>query len=266
MELAANRYFELLKGEQQITIRFNGQKALPGKSIDFPNQFIPELSNNQLTEYLTELESYESNLMQNLEQNYRYDLVSRNCVTAIFKTINSALSKQNEESSELSQSDAQPVEESERRLGGYVAIPYNFIPFVSYQLVKDHYNVTDTEELYSYRHLEMAKLYAKEPKLFIDLRESNILTSTLYSYNPDDALFVFFTDDSFLLRPIFGLINTAAGIGQSLVGFLSLPFDSGKKLKSGATGILMSLPELFFVNMRKGSYKYLSYNRLALAK
>ncbi|MGZ4955430.1 MAG: hypothetical protein ACXV8Q_09990, partial [Methylobacter sp.] len=59
-------------------------------------------------------------------------------------------------------------------------------------------------------------------------------------------------------RPVFGLVNAAAAIGQSVYGFLSWPLDSGDNLKSGATGILMSLPELFFFNMRKGSYKYLS--------
>ena len=75
-------------------------------------------------------------------------------------------------------------------------------------------------------------------------------------------LFLFFLPMiSLVLRPIFGLFNTAAGIGQSVFGFLSWPFDAGKNLESGATGVLMSLPELLFFNMRKGSYKYLSYNQ-----
>ena len=97
----------------------------------------------------------------------------------------------------------------------------------------------------------------------VALRESNTFSSTLYAYNPDDAFFVFFTDDSLVLRPVFGLFNTAAGMGQSVLGFLSWPFDAGKNLKSGATGVLMSLPELLFFNMRKGSYKYLSYNQFS---
>ena len=33
--------------------------------------------------------------------------------------------------------------------------------------------------------------------------------------------------------------------------------DSGNALKNGAMGILMSLPELAFFNIRKGSYKHL---------
>ncbi|MGZ8225507.1 MAG: hypothetical protein ACXWT3_02570 [Methylococcaceae bacterium] len=266
LELTANRYAELLKGEQQTAIRFDGQKPLPGKSIGFPNEPIPDVSQQQLTAALTELKNYESRLLRQLEHNYQYDLIRRNCVTEIFRTIDHALGQQIKHDAQLSEPDALLTEASKERLGGYVSIPYNFIPFVSYQSVQNHYNVTHSEELASYRNLKIAQLNTQENKLLVSLRESNILSSTLYSYNPDDALFIFFTDDSFLLRPFFGLINTSAGIGQSLLGFFSWPFDSGKNLKSGATGVLMSLPELFFVNMRKGSYKYLSNNQAALPK
>ena len=115
--------------------------------------------------------------------------------------------------------------------------------------------------LNSYRGQQLEKLYDRNNGLMSVLRESNTFTSTLYTYNPDDAFFVFFTDDNLIFRPLFGLFNTAAGIGQSVFGFLNWPFDAGKNLKSGATGVLMSLPELMFFNMRKGSYKYLSYHQ-----
>ncbi|MGZ8947016.1 MAG: hypothetical protein ACXW1W_16540 [Methylococcaceae bacterium] len=153
------------------------------------------------------------------------------------------------------------INESTKRLGGNVSATYNFIPFLSFQSVQEHYKVTTNTILSSYRGQQLEKLYARNNGLMVALRESNIFSSTLYTYNPDDAFFVFFTDDNLALRPVFGLFNTAAGIGQSLFGFLSWPFDAGKNLKSGATGVLMSLPELLFFNMRKGSYKYLSYNQ-----
>jgi hypothetical protein len=150
---------------------------------------------------------------------------------------------------------------STNRLGGNISATYNFIPFVSFQSVQDHYNVTKSELLNSYRDQQLEKLYARNNGLINVLRESNTFTSTLYNYNTDDSFFVFFTDDNLLFRPIFGLFNTAAGIGQSAFGLLSWPFDTGKNLKSGATGVLMSLPELLFFNMRKGSFKYLSYKQ-----
>ncbi len=262
IEMAANRYIELLNSEQRHDFRYNGEKALPSKSIGFPAAPIPNLAPEQLTTALSALDNIENGLIETLKQSYRYDLFIRNCVTELFRTINQALSKPYRSGAELTDQEALTIKESEQRLGGYVDIPYNFIPFVAYQTVLDRYHVTESRDLDSYRGLELAKLTASQNDPITALRESNVISSRLYQYNPDDALFVFFTDDNVLLRPVFGLVNTGAGIGQSLYGVFSWPLDSGKNLQSGATGILMSLPELFFFNMRKGSYKYLSSTQL----
>jgi hypothetical protein len=262
IEMAANRYFELLKSNQHRDIRFHGEKTLPSKSIGFPEGPIPDLTREQLTAALSAVANAEHSLFERLKQNYRYGLVNRNCVTELFRTIGQALLIPYHLSDNPAAPDALTVKQSEKRLGGYVDIPYNFIPFVSYQSVLDRYRVTKSRDLNSYRGLELEKLRARQNNLVTSLRESNIMTSSLYKYNPDGALFMFFTDDNVLLRPVFGLFNTAAGIGQSIYGFFTWPLDSGKNLKSGATGILMSLPELFFFNMRKGSYKYLSFHQL----
>ena len=261
LEMSANRYFELLKGKQHKSIRYIGEKALPTKSISLPDWFTPELTRQQLKTALNELDNYESKFLQELEEHYRYDLITRNCVTELFRTINQALLPQDK----MDVNESKQVElirkESTKRLGGNISASYNFIPFVSFQSVQEHYKVTTSAILSSYRGQQLEKLYVRNNGLMVSLRESNTFTSTLYAYNPDDAFFVFFTEDSLLLRPVFGLLNTAAGMGQSIFGLLSWPFDAGKNLKSGATGVLMSLPELVFFNMRKGSYKYLSYNQ-----
>ena len=266
LEMSANRYFELLKGRQQKAIRYIGEKALPTKSISLPDWIAPELTPHQLKSALNELDDYESKLLQELAEHYRYDLITRNCVTELFRTIDQALLEPGKVDADSSNQAEQVMKESMNRLGGNISASYNFIPFVSFQSVQDHYNVTTSALLDSYRSQQLAKLYARNNGLMVALRESNTFSSTLYAYNPDDAFFVFFTDDSLALRPIFGLFNTAAGMGQSVFGFLSWPFDSGKNLKSGATGVLMSLPELLFFNMRKGSYKYLSYNQFVKEK
>jgi len=261
LEMSANRYFELLKGRHHKSIRYIGEKALPTKSISVPDWIVPELTQQQLKTALKELDNYENKFLQELAEHYRYDLITRNCVTELFRTIDQALLQQNKSGVDPSKQDELLMRESMKRLGGNISASYNFIPFVSFQSVQEHYKVTTSAVLSSYRGQQLEKLYARNNGLMVTLRESNTFTSTLYTYNPDDAFFVFFTDDNLVLRPIFGLFNTAAGIGQSIFGFLSWPFDFGKNLKSGATGILMSLPELLFFNMRKGSYKYLSYNQ-----
>ena len=37
---------------------------------------------------------------------------------------------------------------------------------------------------------------------------------------------------------------------------MELPFDRGRALRSGLTGVLFSLPELLFQNIRKGYNEY----------
>ncbi len=45
-----------------------------------------------------------------------------------------------------------------------------------------------------------------------------------------------------------------AGLAQGMAGLLTLPWDGGENLRLGAKGALISLPELFFFNIRKGSF------------
>jgi hypothetical protein len=99
-------------------------------------------------------------------------------------------------------------------------------------------------------------MYDREVDSWVYARESNVFSSSLYNHNPDDAWFVFFTDDAVLLRPLFGVINTLAATSQSVFGLVNWPFDGGQEIKIGARGILTSLPEIAFFNIRKGSYPY----------
>ena len=261
LEMSANRYFELLKGAWQPAIRVVGEKALPTKSIAVPDWVVPELTQQQLTLALSALNSYEAKFRQELAGYYRYDLITRNCVTELFRTIDRALLPLSQADVDSSKQPKYITEESIRRLGGHISAGYNFIPFVSFQSVQAQYRVMNNVILDSYRDQQLKKQLIQNDRLTVSLRESNTLTSTLYSYHPGDAFFVFFTDGNAVLRPIAGLFNTAAGIGQSVLGLLTWPLDGGKNFKSGATGILMSVPELLFFNIRKGSYKYLSYNQ-----
>ncbi|MDD5461075.1 MAG: hypothetical protein PHG00_05525 [Methylococcales bacterium] len=263
LEMSANRYFELLKGRQHKAVRYRGESALPTRSIALPDWIAPELTQQQLKTALAELGAYENRLHDELKARYRYNLITRNCVTELFRMIDRAWLQQINVNVGQSKLAEQVTAESTKRLGGNISVTYNFIPFVSFQSVQEHYKVTGNAVLNSYRGQKLEELYARNNALMTAMRESNTLTSTLYTYNPNDAFFIFFTDDNLALRPLFGLFNTVAGMGQTAVGLFSWPFDSGKNLESGATGILMSLPELFFFNMRKGSYKYLSYHQFA---
>jgi len=97
-------------------------------------------------------------------------------------------------------------------------------------------------------------MYRRESRLWAWPRECNVLTSTIYRRNDDDSFFLLFTDD--WSRPLFGAVNVAAGLAAGAVGLALVPLDRGHLLKSGVRGALFSLPELAFVNPRKGSFDY----------
>jgi len=97
----------------------------------------------------------------------------------------------------------------------------------------------------------------EEPPWQIVLRESSTLTSTIYHAGPQDSAFLFFTDDSVALRPLLGAANLLVGVGDGVLGLVTWPLDDGARLRAGWYGALFSLPELAFVNIRKGSMAWI---------
>jgi hypothetical protein len=97
---------------------------------------------------------------------------------------------------------------------------------------------------------------ADTPALLVHLREAGTLTSTIYRPNAHDPFFLFFTDDAVLPRPLYGLANLAAGLAQTALGVVQAPLDRGRTVRLGLRGAGSSLPELVFVNVRKGRMTY----------
>jgi hypothetical protein len=206
---------------------------------------------SQTIEWLQDARRRESDYAEELREAYAYHLLLRNCVTEIFRTIETALIESGVEAKDLHRA-------SRARLGGYIApvAGLNFIPFVSAWRVRSNYAVTSTIELPSFRHYQIERMDARESPLLVALRESNVWTSTLYRPSEEDGFFVFFTDRTVVLRPVLGAVNLAAGAAESGIGLGLAPFDQGQSLGAGLSGVLFSIPELFFVNLRKGSNDY----------
>lgn len=197
-----------------------------------------------------------------LEARYGYDLVSHNCVTELFDTVEAIFA------TEISTDPSHAAferpagwegllrEESERRLGGHVPPrdDANFVPFVASRSVRATWRVTERTHLPSAREYAVAQ----EASLAAALREANVLTSRVYLPAERDGFFLFFTDQSWQrpLRPLLGAANLTAGLARAGAGVLALPFDRGRGLRSGLDGALWSLPELFFANVRKGTSEY----------
>ncbi len=226
----------------------------PAKVMLIPLDMAPR----QLEASLESLNSYRRTYEALMAGLYRYDLIGRNCVTEIFRVIDEAMQEaasRSPASDNLHGEEARVRDESIRRLGGYVAGGgLDFIPFESFRAVGDHWRVSSTVERPSYRLRRLEKAKVEENSLLLALRESNVITSRFYRWNADDSAFVFFTDDAVWARPLAGGFNLAAGLAQAGLGVMTLPWDRGENLLQGTKGALMSLPELFFFNIRKGSF------------
>jgi len=219
----------------QGSLRNRTEKSLDTTSID-------------LREILSSLEVSRANaliLEKELLRVYDYNLLDKNCVTEIFKTIYSVFPT---------------IDQVEKELGGYFEPgPYlSFIPFRSFNLVQQNFSVSSVEILPSFRKRQLDKLYEEGGGLPF-FAESNTLTSKIYSAWEEDSTFLFFTDDKLLLRPVLGVINILYAAGGSLGGIFSLPVDDGSLLKRSLRGIIFSLPELAFFNIRKGTFPVVVY-------
>ncbi len=265
LETNTNRYWELKSAVQgNRPIRLFGLLPLPDQTITLSQLPPTTLSPAILKQAIEQTEKNRQVYLASLQRFYRYHLLTRNCVTEIFHTMESGIAqemrrhKEVESSREVKDFRLAIRQESIRRLGGYVdpGLP-DLIPFASSRAVRRQYRIVATQRLDSYRHQRLQAMSAGRSDFLGYLREANTLTSTLYRHHGTDSLFLFFTDDTLLPRPLFGAANTLVGLLQSLAGLVTLPIDGGATLQQGASGVVSSLAELAFFNIRKGSYYYL---------
>ncbi len=240
------------------------ETPFPSRTALRSDLVLPDMDETSLKRELEAARIAEGDYARNLSSIYSYDLVRRNCVTEIFASISSAFGYLARANGQIVKDPlAMSSEESVTRLGGYMepSRGLTFIPFVSAAEVDGCYNVVERHEQLSYRAERLVEMKKHESPLLVFLRESNTFTSTIYRPTPDDSLFLFFTDDTILFRPLFGAFNLAVGLGESLLGLVTMPVEGPKRLLSGVRGTLFSLPELVFINLRKGSMEYVEKSK-----
>lgn len=252
LEAAGNRLIEISRTvDGQRPMRLGLGLRVPAREAVLTEPIVPAITDEALVRQAAAAREDEDAYESELRRLYGYNVVTRNCVTEIFRTIDTALA------ASLANPDAEAIRrESTRRLGGYVEIDYTFtfIPATSALAVRDNYAVAETIDVPSYRLAALGRMYRQDNAARVYLRESNTLSSTLYRRNPADSAFLFFTDDVVPpIRPLLGAVNIVAGLGVSAAGLFALPVDGGDLLRAGLKGVLFSLPELAFFNIRKGS-------------
>ena len=255
LEAAAGRWLELRAAEAgAASIRVQVGAMIPEGRARVSLAGVPRPAGSFALE---QTRAAASGYRERLADLHGYDLVRRNCVSEIFRTLEAGLAQQRA-GDDVAELRAFVREESARRLGGYVdpVASLNFIPFVSSHRVRSRWSVAERASLPSYRHHRVAEMSASEPWLLVGLRESNVLTARSHGAAEGEGFFLFFTDGAAPARPLLGAINVGAGLVRSALAVAELPFDRGRALRSGLTGVLYSLPELLFQNIRKGYNEY----------
>ena len=244
LEEGAGRFAELEKGRLTgNTIRVAYGRLIPSRSEMAP---LPALSLSQqpINQLLREARLNQNVYNNQLRRCYPYNLINYNCATELIRNINAPFQSQ---------------ERLTEVLGGGI-VPgkdFGFIPFRLFDLVRDRFRVTKVDVLFGYRKRMLLRTAQNEPEnTSLYFRECNTLTSTLYHGAEGDTPFLFFTDDVIWIRPVYGAINGAYGLIAAALGIFTLPLDGGDLSLAGLKGTLYSLPELFFFNIRKGSFNY----------
>jgi hypothetical protein len=247
-EVAASAVIDLehavLRGDG--VVRAYATTMLPSRSAEPDSTFpVPAAACDVLDQWVDLAAAATASIRDRLREVYRYNVTSRNCVTELFRTMEAASS-----SFDL---EAQPT----------VDAGLGFVPFISAARVNQTYPIDERSTLPSYRKYWLSRLSEARGGLRVALRESNTLTSTLRHPDDRDDVFLFYTDDTVALRPLYGAINAGVGAGASLLGLAMLPFDRGERLTTGVRSVVFSLPELVFVNLRKGKNSVLPWAWMA---
>jgi len=186
----------------------------------------------------------------------RYALVGRNCVSELFASIDAALAG----------ADGAVAAAPQAALGGPVdGELWDGIPFVSAANVDDTWHVLGHQFWPSFRQQSRAARLARAPGAAAWLAETTTVGAASYRAGADDSTFLFFTDDALATRPLFGAANLVVALADGVLGLATWPADGGRRLRAGARGALYSLPELAFVNIRKGTTAWLRADEISAA-
>ena len=246
LEESGGRYAELEKGQRmRASVRVAHGRLIPSKPGPVSLALKPVCRTN-ITPRLAYVRLARKTYQQQLKTCYPYDLINRNCATELLRILNDSF---------------ESMEEVKHALGGYIRPGefFSHIPFRLYGLISRRFRIKQTEVLPSYRKRMVARMYTAESNATaVYLREFNTLSSSVYKPLPGDSPFLFFTDDVVWPRPLYGAANTVYTGLFSALGLLTLPLDQGALAQKGLRGMLFSFPELFFFNIRKGSFNYVS--------
>lgn len=185
-------------------------------------RFRTDLTKQQIQSAAGLAEQRLNQIHSGLVSKHSYSLISNNCVTRLAKF------------TELSTGQNAP----------------GFIPYLSALRISEKKDGSQ-RRIQLYRSYRNEKLHAAG--LQDSMSEDFVPLSSVYESKKRDGYFLFFTGRRKILRMPYGLVNLLAGLGETVYGISTADRD---RIKSGGDSAFYSLPEIFFFNIRKGTYRY----------
>ncbi len=237
LESAASRRRELERSRAQArsgepSVRVRRGTGIPSRRGEWRGLPAPPVSRR----HLPRLREMRDVLAEEIGERWRYDLVARNCATELLGQLFAAV--------------------PELASGGD---PLAFVPALAPRSLRDTDPRTGRRRIAPLRERRIAARARRDGALLVALRESTTWTSELYRRwsATGDSEFLFFTQERPLLRPLLGAANLSYALASGTIGVARAPVDSGALLLSSMRGAIFALPELVFVNIRKGSYVHI---------
>jgi hypothetical protein len=233
-----SRYQSFIEGKSFTEgVEFN----LEGKN-PYPWNINPNIQSGSKDETANREKQWKT-YTKNIQDLYSYHLVLQNCTNELFHYLN------------LMFPDGKIGDEIFWTPLTKNVFGLNFIPSVAALKIDLRSDKKNYKFYPSYRNLKRNQIKDWTEK---NITERFVPTSKIYSQNPMDHSFLFFTEESVWSRPIFGMANAIWGLGYTGIGVLKSPMDKGKDFGKGTESIFYSLPELFFFNIRKGHFPFLT--------
>jgi hypothetical protein len=233
LETAATRLAALQAVGSDGRLRTYPGELTPTRAASWTGLPVPAFDAAELAAHRAAARRSASVLKEQIAGLWSYDLLARNCATEIFRQIRNA------------------APALARRQG---ASWMEIVPALAGIAVDRSFRVESAERIPS-----LHERHTRGESLGAAVAESNTLTSRLYAdwSSDDDSTFLFFARRPATLRPLFGAANLATGIIATAAGLPLAPFDGGRLITAGARGAAFSVPELLWINIRKGSFAYI---------
>ncbi len=242
LENLAARFVELRRGlDHGMPVRILDDREVPCRkdSVDFDLPAAP-VPAGIMEEARHALLAYRGRL----RQIYGYNLLTENCVTELARELEFVAGN-------IDFPPGKAVARFTPATGG------SFVPFRFFQCWVSSVHVRRVLYLPSFRQRKLLEMYRNENPVLVYAREFNTITSSVYRPGPADTSFLFFTDDALPpARPLLGAMNIGWGILNAASGILTMPVDRAARFRQGLWGMIYSLPELAFCNIRKGSFAW----------